>query len=72
MKTLLLINEAIKFFITGFIIIIIHEIKEVEGLGTYNIIAALDYRQQTLKTTNPGTPKPGNCFELPSDWLLSY
>ena len=34
MKTLPLINEAIKFFITGFIIIIILEIKEVEGLGT--------------------------------------
>ena len=30
------------------------------------------YRQQTSSTTNPGSPKPGNCFELPSDWLLSY
>ena len=35
-------------------------------------ISLLTYRQQTLRTTNPGTPKLGNCFELPSDWLLSY
>ena len=30
------------------------------------------YRWKILRSTNPGTLKTGNCFELPSDWLLSY
>ena len=29
-------------------------------------------KKQSLRSTNPETPKPGNCFELPSDWLLRY
>ena len=34
------------------------------------------YRWTILRSTNPATPKArlfiSNCFELPSDWLLSY
>ena len=30
------------------------------------------YRWKILRSTNPRTPKTGNCFELLSDWLLSY
>ena len=38
----------------------------------FKIFVFLCYRQQSLRSTNPGSPKPGNCFELLSDWLLSY
>ena len=32
----------------------------------------LVYRKFFLRSGNLGTPKSDNCFELPSDWLLSY
>jgi hypothetical protein len=30
------------------------------------------YRWKILRSTNPGTPKTGNCFQVTSDWVLSY
>ena len=36
------------------------------------LVCTLVYRWKILRSTNPGTPKTSNCFELPSDWLLSY
>ena len=27
----------------------------------------IEYREQSLRSTNSGTPKPGNHFELPFD-----
>ena len=52
----------------------------VQSLGSSNdlrgevVIQGLLKEKVTLKhySTNLGTSKPGNCFELPSDWLLSY
>ena len=35
--------------------------------GASLIQYVLNYRWQSLRSTNPGTLKSGNCFELPSE-----
>ena len=48
------------------------ENSQVDSSATIDPVLYLPYRWKILRSTNPGTPKTGNCFELPSDWLLSY